>query len=40
MTLPEVLQAYARALHCRHVGRCLRYAVVDAANDNPRGECA
>lgn len=36
MTLPEVLQAYARALHGRHVGRILRYGVVNAANDNRR----
>lgn len=36
MTLPEVLQAYARALHCKHVSRVLKFSVVNAANDNRR----
>jgi hypothetical protein len=34
MTLPDALQAYARSLAMRHVGRFLRFAVKNAANDN------
>ena len=34
MLLADALQAYVRALHCRHVGRCLGWQVRTAANDN------
>jgi hypothetical protein len=34
MTLPEALQAYARALVMRHRAQFLRFRVVSAANDN------
>ncbi|WP_255573709.1 hypothetical protein [Erythrobacter sp. SCSIO 43205] len=34
MTLPEAFQAYARALHGRHVRKVLRFSVVTPANDN------
>lgn len=34
MTLADALQAYARALAQTHVGRFLRFRVVNAANDN------
>lgn len=34
MTLPDALQAYVRALHCRHVAEFLRWRVRDFANDN------